>query len=258
MKRKGLVVIVTFALMLSIACSASAAYKISYFYVGHRVYEDGRNLNRINIEFRDESGNYPQEDQLKSLVLINPKGKQVPIANLKFYNDGMLSGYYDANNGIWIYGELGPDVGYGGVIEQALIQGIYSLKANFAGAKSSMTYAFNGLEKLPIIKSSSIKTKDFQGNLICEWAVPYSLSKTNPGLTTSVRAMIDIYQQDAYRGCLWVRIPTHMGRLFVPRSVLDIIESTGDKFVVGIQLRTNDNNNRTYSAGKEITLPPPQ
>jgi hypothetical protein len=61
-------------------------------------------------------------------------------------------------------------------------------------------------------------------------------------------AFISIYDGDGnYVGEAYIGVPTHLGRLFVPRDVGKKIAAEGASFSLNIQFRTNDNNNRRYS-----------
>ena len=69
-----------------------------------------------------------------------------------------------------------------------------------------------------------------------------------------MRAIINIYRDGDYVGVVYATVPTHLGRLFVPKDVLEKVEEEGDQFELIIQLRTNDNNNRTYSKSQKLKL----
>ena len=111
-------------------------------------------------------------------------------------------------------------------------------------------YHFYGYESLPIIRSSSFKDKvDKSGNLIWTWKVPYDFY---PPFDTNMRSVIKITNHDGNISYFFPRVPTHLGRLFVPNYVVDKIKEEGDQYEMIIQLRTNDNNNRTYSKARKL------
>lgn len=115
-------------------------------------------------------------------------------------------------------------------------------------------YVFPGIVDLPIISSDSFETHwDEFGNFIWEWEVPYHL---DPTLETSVRAAIEIYdQEDNWVGDFTTKLPPHVGYLIVPSDVLSrISELGGKKYKKQIQLRTNDGYNRSYSKEKPTKL----
>lgn len=236
--------------------------RISWFSLQHRVYEDGRDFNRISFEIKYGMDQYVTTDRLNSIKLTDPNGDVVAVTrdelNLAFSAYNYLEGAYDGNNGVFLlYGAPNRSSSYAGVVPGKLIAGTYHLSVQYANSVSNMDFTFNGLVDLPIIPGTSIRSSmDTSGNLTATWAVPMSLCKTRPTLQTSVRAFIDVYQdQDPTpRAELYIGIPTHMGRWFVPKAVVDWLKSQGNKYTIGVQLRTNDNCNRAYSNTKSISL----
>jgi len=100
---------------------------------------------------------------------------------------------------------------------------------------------------LPIIPSDSVYAyKDISGNFHCSWDVPENIA---PDLSTSIRAWVTALTDgvDLGKGEIYIKIPTHMGHLFIPNSVFQNLESVGNSFKIGLHLRTNDNSNRAYS-----------
>jgi len=146
---------------------------------------------------------------------------------------------------------------YKGKILDPLIDGDYHLIATDKdGNQYESYYSFNGHVGLPIIPASSFKYRfDQDGNFIWEWSVPYYL---DPSLETSVWAMIKIYQGDDNIGSVGCKLPTHLGRLFVPYDVIDMVKAEGDLFELQIQLRTNDRNNKIYSKSVNLKFPKPK
>ena len=49
------------------------------------------------------------------------------------------------------------------------------------------------------------------------------------------------------KGSDQIKIPSHLGYVFIPRHIAEKITSKGDQFGFKIQLETKDKNNRTYS-----------
>jgi len=243
--------------VLGFVDQSMAAYTLDYFFVQHRVYEDGRNLNRIAFGIKNARGQYVATDQLKSVTLTDPLGHAVPLtkADLKFAKYSELDGEYDGKSGVFLYGKWYTASNYWGEVPGRLVIGTYHLSVRYATSVCNMDFNFEGAVKLPVTAVSSIESSvDGYGNLTATWDVPMDLCRTKPTLQTSVRAYIDVYQDAAWKGELYVRIPTHMGRLFVPKVLVDRLRSTGNKYYMAIQLRTNNNCNRTYSLSKRISL----
>jgi hypothetical protein len=51
----------------------------------------------------------------------------------------------------------------------------------------------------------------------------------------------------------FVKIPSHMGYVFIPRHVVQKISEKGNQFGLKVQLETGDKNSRTYSNTLVIT-----
>jgi hypothetical protein len=111
------------------------------------------------------------------------------------------------------------------------------------------SFHFKKQVELPIISSSSFKIhKDIFGNVIWEWDIPSDLGRTIFDLSTKARASIDIIKDKKKVAYFFVKIPSHLGYVFIPRRIAEKIASKGDQFNFQIQLETKDKNNRTYSA----------
>ncbi len=250
MSRKGFWVSVLFLLAMGLTIQATAAtYTINSFGLNHRHYEDGRQLNRLYLDIRDESKNYPSSDMLEACTLYDPVGKIVAISDFKFYTERELDGYYNGDYGQWSYQTAfyTPRT-YTGIVAASLVPGTYRLVVTFAGATSEKTLTYNGDVKIPVVKGAKIKARiDTHGDLLCDWPVFYDLARTNPGLTTSARPFIEIYKGTLFVGTVYIRVPFHLGRLYVPKAVLNLMKKEGDNFKICIRLQTYDGTVRTYS-----------
>lgn len=238
---------------------AMAGYTVDSFSVQHRIYEDGQDFNRVMFVIKDGSGNYVKKNLLKSATIKDPEGQVVTVSpsDLKFWTYSEWDGSYDGDNGVFFYGSAYTTSYYSGKLPGKLIAGTYLLSAKYATSTCRKDFIFNSEVGLPIIPISSFTySVDGSGNLTAAWDVPMELCKKQPALQTSVRGWVDVYQDDTWKGELYVRIPTHMGRLFVPGFILDQVKKKGNKYRFGIHLRTNDNNNRAYSNSTSISLSP--
>jgi hypothetical protein len=256
MKRKSFLAIMVLTFVLGFSAQAMAAYRLAYFMLNLRYYEGGATFNRFYMQLKDENQKYPMLDKLQSLTLYDPNGKVVPVKDLKFTTEVELDGGYDGERGLWNYMSTPyiPSYHYG-VVKPKLIQGTYRLVVQFDGVTSEMNYVYNGAVQLPIVKASTIKTSfDKAGNLICEWPVSFQLSSTNPGLALSARPFIEFYRKSKWVGTLYIKVPFHLGRAFVPKSVLNTIKKKGDTFKFFVRLQTYDNNVRTYSKPKPLVF----
>lgn len=231
-------------------------YSIEYWHLSHRVYQDGRELNRLAFTMRNHvTGEYPNEDIVASVELYDPNGISVSLNNLVFDTEKLMYGGYDGSSSQWWYDEeFGFSSFHIADVEPKLFPGTYRLVVQDTdGYRYESYHGFNELVDLPMISSHSFRThRDKFNNFIWEWKVPYGL---DPALETSVRAIILIYDKnDNFVGELYTRLPTHFGRLYVPRDIVEKILAQGQRIKLQIQIRTNDQNNRSYSKDRRAKL----
>jgi len=224
-----------------------AAAALTYFYVQNRTTENGKKYNRLGFECKDVNNQYISTNVLGSVVLTDPNGKIVNLTTPVNFGTGYTTdSYYDASNGRWIYSAPYFYSQYSAEFSDQLITGTYRLTFTDTDGKiSQMNYSFNKIVDLPIIPSRSYHYyRDQDGNFLWDWQVQY----VDPTIQTSVRAWITIYDaQGNYWGELWVKVPTNMGWLFVPKEIYDVVLSMGRTFSLQTQIRTDDNNNRAFS-----------
>jgi hypothetical protein len=251
------IVVVLFSIFI-FAAEGAADYYIAYWSFGHRVYEGDGELNRFGFALRDDvTGEYPMKDIVRSVELTDEDGTSVPLDNLRFWSEQTMFGGYDAENGQWWYGDFEFSSGHSAEVPSELIPGRYYLTVTDINDNTYTywddPYVFHGLVDLPIISSRWFWTyKDKFKNFVWKWKVPYHL---DPTLETSVRAAILIYdKKDNNIGSLWTRVPIHLGCLIVPRDVMEKISAIGKRYTLQINLRTNDQNNRSYSKQRRTRL----
>ena len=244
--KKGYIVL--FIILTFFPCLANATFHLDFFSVQNRVYENGDHLNRLVFDCKDANGYYPSTDILGSIILADPNGKNVDVT-VAFGNYVEADGYYDANNSQWVYTTPYLYGYYWSIFSDQLIPGKYHLKfTDKDGEISEKDFVIYKIVDLPIIPTSSYSLHfDQNMDLIWQWQVPDYIDSS---LQTSARAVIDCYDEhDNLIAEVYVRVPTQMGFLFVPRVVVDQILLVGKKFALGTHIRTNDNNNRSYSTG---------
>ena len=248
--------------ILGFCGQAFATYSISYIYVQHRAYEDpAKGVNRLYFQIKDGE-NFVRNDLLTSVKLFNPSNNALKLPDLTFYpHDYGVRGEYNANMGQYTYdGVVHDESGYSGNIDvKKLVKGTYRLVATYNGFKIETACNFNGLVNLPVIDDKSIKASmDPKGNLFCTWKVPNSafyLTEANPALAVSARAIIDVYNGETAVAYVQPFVPFHMGQAFFPARIVELIKTElgGNTYKFRVQLRTNDNNNRTFSDYVDIT-----
>jgi hypothetical protein len=232
------------------------AVEISWMHVQHRVYGAGKDLNRLGFGLIDDRGNYVSDNQnIKEVKLYDPNKKEVKISKVIFDSLEEIFGTYDAKNSQWFYSKSWQfDSWFHAEVMETLKPGIYWLKVTTVDGKvAERTFAFKNLIELPILDSSSIQLQsDPHGNLIWTWKIPMELGQLALNHKTRARASIDIYKNEKNVGYFSIVLPVHMGYVFIPGVVVQMINQRGDRFDVKIQLETRDKNNRTYS--KPVTI----
>lgn len=250
-------IIVFFLVMGTVAMNrsvATAAYNLDFWYIQHRVTEEGDESDRMIFSIRDGSGNSVTQNVVASLSLTDPEGQEVPLSGIEFGGADELSGWYDAMKGKWVFEE---DFSYrsyfSSTIDQPLITGFYHLEIVFTDGTSLFGDSqFNGLADLPIVPALSFRTyKNSANDLIFKWAIPYT---GNAEYDTSIRAVINIYNGVDSVGDIYLTMPTHMDLFFLPDHIVQKMSSMGNRFLFTVSLRTKDNNNRTYSKYHELNL----
>jgi hypothetical protein len=258
MKQTTLLSLNTLWVLLTISIFATAAYADYQFglvYVQHREYEDGRSNNKAFFEILDENGDFiPNVDVVTDAKLYDPNGHQVNIPEWTVDEMDYFSGQYDMDNGKWVYNDSFLINSYAAYFTDALTTGTYrfEIKAD-DGLTYEKTYTFNGQIDLPQISSSSFQLHpDTYGNVFFTWEVPDKLCRFSQNYGTNLKVYIAIYSSEKLTGWFSVKIPAHMGRLFIPASNVQEIMNSGDQFVVGLDLRTTDLDNRYWSTGLTV------
>ncbi|MDM8536945.1 LamG domain-containing protein [Desulfobacterales bacterium HSG17] len=220
---------------------------LEWWYIQHRELEDGSNFNMSSFAMKDRNNNYILEDVLSSIELYDPEDTKVQLTVNEFggtYKN--ISGGYDANNGWWYFGDLLNEESYYYVkFDETLKSGKYRLVVTDKSGTQYEGYKdFGSVKNVPIISSESFCAyKDNEDNLIWQWENPADMFSN---VSTSIRTWIDVYNNEIPIGDIFIKVPTHMGWAFVPKNLLQKFEN-GNVIKIGLHVRTNDNNNRSYS-----------
>lgn len=256
MKRKSWVIALAVFFVAGLCAQAASAYTIDTFRVQFRNHEGKGTFNRISFDIKDDNGNYITTDKLQSLELLDPNGAVVVTSAMTL--DGPyreMDGYYNGNNGKWTFGDMYWYSGYYGEFAADLIVGTYTVNLQYDGVLLSKTWDFQGKVFLPYVKSSTIKPRlDGSGNLLVTWSVDSRILSAARLYDKSARVSFDVYNGEKYKLNLYVTSPFHMGAIFVPKSIVSTMTKLGDVYKVLIQLRTNNNCNRSYSARVAVPL----
>ena len=239
------------------ATNVKAAYQLGWASVQHRIYEDGRSLNRLYFEMLDEDGNFiPNGNVVKSVQLYGPNNNAVNLKALSLDPDfDYFGSRYDCATSKWIYNDARMINGYYDEILDPLIPGTYRLEVT---ADDGHTYngdiEFNQKVILPIIKSSSFKIhSDNSGNVYWTWDIPDELCRMSESHEIQARAIVSVNANQKFEAFFQVSLPAHMGLLFIPNKTVQQIVTSGDEYLFLIQLRTSDQNNRSYSNSVNIS-----
>ena len=239
------------AVLFFLSVTNAFAAEVSWMYVQNRRYENGRNVNRLAFGLVDENGHHLSGIRsIRDVELVDPNGKRVQLSNLKFDSDIEIYGLYDGLKSQWYYTDhWQTDSWFRANFKEPLIPGEYLLEVKTIDGKAGKrNFKFNKTISLPIVSSNSFKFySDESGNVIWKWDIPDSLGQLIYNHQTGVKATIDIYQDDRNIAYFFVKIPSHMGYVFIPRHIIQAINGKGNKFGLKVQLETRDNNARTYS-----------
>ena len=190
---------------------------------------------------------FSSENIIQSAILYDPDNEEVQLSDLINYNRKRVFGIYDADDSQWIYYEE-PfyESSYGAQFETALVPGEYNLIATDKNGNSyENSFNFDEQVNIPIISASTFQYYfDNSGNFICEWDIPKNIPND---LKTSAKVFIDAYTNDTCVALLSVKIPSHLGYIFVPSEIIQLLRTEGNVLKFYLQLGTNDNNNRSYS-----------
>lgn len=225
-------------------------YVINWWYVQKRKYADGRKFNVAHFAIVDKGGNYIIENSIDTIKLFAPDESEVTLRVAEFGGPYRTTyGHYDADNGRWNYDDhLNEESYYRVEFDEPLQAGQYHLQATDIHGRVHNAYRDCILTdvELPMISSGSFSAAfDGKGNLIWKWDPPTTIDlNTN----TSIRAWVFGLGSEGWSAPeIYVRVPAHMGYLFVPKNLLDLLETQEDDLRIGLHLRMNDNSYRAYS-----------
>lgn len=256
MKRKAWMIALVVMFAVGLCVQVASAYTINYFSLQYRNHEGKGLFNRIAFDIKDDSGKYITENKLESIELLDPDGSPVQPGTMTF--DGAyreIDGVYDGNTGKWTFGAMFWYSGYYGEVPGDLLVGTYTLNIQFDGVPLSKTWYYAGKVALPYVKSSTIKPRlDGAGNLLVTWTVDNRILAAARAYDKSARVSFEVYDGEKFTMNLYVRSPFHQGALVVPKAIVTRLKSLGDRFTVVIQLRTNNNCNRSHSARVDVPL----
>ena len=239
------------------AYSAIAAYSIKYLTVQHRVYESGSEVNNLGFEIWDDS--IPGDaltNVANNWTLTYEKGDPSNEQIVQLGDSSFSYGAYTALNGeyvdgSWVYDALETEAGnyyYQYIIDTNFdppLPGVYTLDVTFSDfSTDNIEYTFNGFVDLPIISAFSFRKQMSPNGFTLYWNVPDLTGITVPTLSRGYFIFSDDIWN--YLGELYVRVPSDLGYIYVPDTVVDLFGDVKHT-TVSIQVMTDDVNNRSYS-----------
>jgi hypothetical protein len=237
--------------ILFFSTAKAVAVEIVWLHVQHREYGGGESFNRLGFGVVDDDGNYLTDAaDVTAVKLYHPEKKELQFKAVRFDSVEDIFGSYDSKNSQWNYNKAWQfDSWFSAVIVDSLTPGMYWLRVETADGKSAeRRFAFNRRVALPIIDSNSYRLyPDGYGNLIWTWDVPIELGHLSLSHKMRARAAIEIFKEKKYVGYFSIILPVHMGYVFMPRDVVDVMNQKGNRFELKVSLETRDKNNRTYS-----------
>ena len=246
---KKIIITVIFISIFTVSNVYSA--EIGWMYIQHRAYGEGKSLNRLAFGLIDDQLQYLTSDSAVSEVkLYNSLGKEVKIAPHRFGTVLEIYGYYDSKNSQWRYSRKWQfDSWFSVDILEELISGKYRLSVKTADGKTTERLSvFNGRINIPFVDQRSMQVRqDVRGNLIWTWDVPENMGVLALQTKTQARAAIDIFKNNEDVAYFSIILPSHMGYVFIPNDVVQLINEKGDRFELKVSLETRDKNNRAYS-----------
>ncbi len=231
---------------------AFAEYQLGYMYIQYRHNENGSEYNRLYFEIKDGSGNFVSDgDVVTDVKLYDPNNSLISFSKENFQGlIDLILGGFDTGSAQWEFNSSYPSSGFHYNFSDPLIPGTYKLQVTtIEGQLPDKLYTFNQqIDNFPYFSSKTFEIyHDADGNVYWNWDIPKAVVQTAENYSTSVRAFVDVYNGDQETAILWPTVPTHMGSLFIPSSVVQQLASKGDAFVFVVSFRTNDNHNRSYS-----------
>jgi hypothetical protein len=233
------------------ATSNTFAVKISWMHVQYREYGSGKSFNRLAFGLIDDDGYYLKNNKnIIEIKLYNSDLQELKLSTIKFDYVEEISGFYDYKNSQWYFNKDWQfESWFSAGILESLNPGIYRLKITTGDGNSvERTFIFNKHVALPIVDSESFKLDiDQDSNLIWRWSIPVELGKLSLNHKMRARAAIDISKNKKSVGYFSIILPVHMGYIFIPQEVVQLLNHKGNQFEMKISLETRDKNNRTYS-----------
>lgn len=232
------------------------ATTLDYFQVQHRNLENGTLINRVQFGGNPENGSFPIDPTTFSLrrnntpvVLTINNGQPLEFSAFSYNSlPGTYAGSNSASFTTWQ-----PQINYSANVDSPLNSGTYEMGLNNFNNRVSV---YNGLDNLPVVKSSSIDLSDAflaNGDFDFNWDSPLNM---RDNLTYT--AVIDGFIGNTLLNEISVgNIPFYINSLIIPKSILDSLGPI-DFMRLHIETRSVDGSNRGISNSIDAKFPVPE
>ncbi len=249
--RFGLIISTILLALLTVCVSLETGYAedISlHMLMSHHLYEDGDDYNRLYFEVLDANGDYPVENTLNSIKLFAPDGAEITLDTSDWDTASLFYGQYNATTGNYEYASESVISSYYECrFSDPMPIGEYHLEViDTEGATHHSYREYDGAATLPMISSDTFRfSLNPDGDFLWTWQAPTGI---DPGLETETRAKIKVFENgEAVEEIYVSSIPTDLGELLLPASIVNAMEARGDRFECTLSLRTTNSQNRTIT-----------
>ncbi len=228
--------------------------EISTMHVRRHTNEAGESRGRLFFMIKGPDNQYLEsEEGLSDVHLYHPSGEEAPLSSLEFLAAAVLMGEYGGDLTDWSPSDPFEDMSwFEADISDPLTPGTYRLVATWNDYTYEKTFRFNGRENPPVVSSASFSfAEDANGDVTWSWEPPADpcpdAATQIDGAQTTIHAIIDVYEDGLLFLELNQPLSTCSGVLSLPALLVDFLYGSGDEFRLSIQIRTDDENNRSCS-----------
>ena len=257
-KINGILIFILITIFL-IQAKTISAYEIEWSVIQHRVYESGDTRNILAFEITDGPNNYVSSASVVTgVVLKSPSDIQVNLSNIVFYpRYDYYRSNFDTVSNEWVDSSPLQLSDFQADVLDPLTIGFYTLEVSMDNSQLlSTTINFDYLLDLPIISSKTFQIySDTSGNIHWTWVIPDQLLALANSYDVQVRAGVAAMNNGNLVALYFPVVPVEMGYSITPSSIYQDLVDKADEIRFGFQVRTQDNNARSYS--KRIIIKPP-
>ncbi len=243
-------------------CAVAQTYSVGLFAVQHRVTGTGSTYNRIVFDIQDENNQYVTTHIVSDFKITDPTGAVMVLPALTFYAYGLFkSCAYNGDTGLWGNWNSFDYTEFRCNTTDTLMAGTYTLEVTtLDGQVLTRDHNYSGPVAFPVVSAASFTyTMEASGGMIWGWDLPeevYALGDTQESVT---RSLIQVMKNKASLMLFSVQTPTHMGKAFFPKAIMDeVAASGGDEFNFSVSIRKPDSSDRASSSVVKLTSFPPQ